>query len=171
MPIGVPVLARQVVVTDLAAPMLAEPISQQSGAGAALYLMRQPGAGASTVCGAVCHHDPDHLHPGPLATVGMAFRPHPRLPVSTVPTPHRQHVPAGPAAGAGLAVPPRLGDTPRSVQLAGAALPAGGRQHQAGQPHVSADVPVQTDGCEEVKTSLAPCQVAQWSHLTTGLAS
>merc|ERR1712155_38878 len=75
--------------------------------------------------------------------------PAPRLPVSTVPTPHRQHVPAGPAAGAGLAVPPRLGDTPRSVQLAGAALPAGGRHHQAGQPHVSADVPVQTDGCED----------------------
>ena len=23
----------------------------------------------------------------------------------------------------------------------------------------------------DVKTSLAPCQVAQWSHLTTGLAS
>ena len=143
MPIGVPVLARQVVVTDLAAPMLAEPISQQSGAGAALYLMRQPGAGASTVCGAVCHHDPDHLHPGPLPTVGMAFRPHPRLPVSTVPTPHR------PAAGAGLAVPHRLGDTPRSVQPTDAALPAGGCKHQAGPPHVSAAVPVQTDGCED----------------------
>ena len=96
-------------VTDLAAPMLAEPISQQSGAGAALYLMRQPGAGASTVCGAVCHHDPDHLHPGPLATVGVAFRPHPRLPVSTVPTAHRRHAPDGPASGAGLAAHP--GDT------------------------------------------------------------
>ena len=164
MPIGVPVLARQVVVTDLAAPMLAEPISQQSGAGAALYLMRQPGAGASTVCGAVCHHDPDHLHPGPLATVGMAFRPHPCLPVSTVPTPHRQHVPAGPAAGAGLAVPPRLGDTPRSVQLAGAALPAGGRQHQAGQPHVSADVPVQTDGCEDQLGALPSGPVVSSDH-------
>ena len=45
MPIAVPVLASQAVVTDLAAPMLAEPISQQSVAG----------AGAATVHSAVCH--------------------------------------------------------------------------------------------------------------------
>ena len=63
-PIVVPVLASQVVVTDLAAPMLA-------------------------VHSAICHHDPDRLHPGQLATVGGASWPHPCLPVSTVPDPHR----------------------------------------------------------------------------------
>ena len=91
MPTVVPVLASQVVVTDLAAPMLAEPVSQQSVAGAARYLMRQAGAGAATVHSAVCHHDPDRLHPGQLAAGGVAPQPHP---VSTalhcaVTTPHK----------------------------------------------------------------------------------
>ena len=86
MPIVVPVLASQVVVTDLAAPMLmAEPVSQQSVAGAVRYLMQQAGAGAATVHSAVCHHDPDRLQPGQLATGVIASWPHPRL-VSTVPT-------------------------------------------------------------------------------------
>ena len=49
MPIVVPVLASQVVFTDLAAPMLAEPVSQQSVAAAAWCLMRQADAGAATV--------------------------------------------------------------------------------------------------------------------------
>ena len=48
-PIVVPVLASQVVVVDLAAPMLAEPVSQQSVARAAQYLLWQAGAGAATV--------------------------------------------------------------------------------------------------------------------------
>ena len=46
----VPVLASQVVITGLAALTLAEPISS-----------------AATVHSAVCHHDPDRLHPGQLA--------------------------------------------------------------------------------------------------------
>ena len=70
MPIVMPVLASQVVVMDLAAPMLAEPVSQQSVAGGARYPMRQ--AGAATVLSAVCHHDPDRLHPGQLAAGGVA---------------------------------------------------------------------------------------------------
>ena len=107
-PTVVPVLASQVVFTDLAGPMLAKPVSQQSVAGAAQYLMRQAGTGAATVHSAVCHHDPDRLQPGQLATGVMASWPHPRLPVSTVPTPHRRHVPTGPAAArAGLAARPR----------------------------------------------------------------
>ena len=93
--------------------------------------MRKAGAGATTVHSAVCHHDPDRLHPGQLAAGGLATRPHPRLPVSTVPTSHRRHVPARPAAGAGLAARPGHGDSPHCVRAAGAALPAGGRQHQA----------------------------------------
>ena len=84
LPIVVSALASQVVVRGLAAPMLAKPVSQQSVAGAAWYLMRQAGAGAATVYGAVCHHDPDRLHPGQFATGAVAPRPHP---VSTVPTP------------------------------------------------------------------------------------
>ena len=134
---------------DLAAPMLAEPISQQSVAGAARYPMRQAGAGAATALRAVCHHDPDRLHPGQLAAGGVASRLHPRLPVSTVPTLHRQPVPIGPAAAAGLAARPRLGDIPRGVQPPGTALPAGGCQHQAGQLQVSAAASVQTDGRED----------------------
>ena len=60
MPTGVPVLASQVVITDMAAPMLAEPVSQRQqsvAAGAARYRMRPAGAGAVTVYGAV-HHPP-----------------------------------------------------------------------------------------------------------------
>ena len=144
-----PVLASQVVVTDLAAPMLAEPVSQQSVAGAVWYLMRQAGTGATSVYGAVCHHDPDRLHPSQPAEGVVISRPPPRLPVSTVPTPHRQHVPAAPAAAAGLTARPRLGDIPRGVQPPGAALPAGGCQHQAGQLQVSAAASVQTDGRED----------------------
>ena len=53
MPTVVPVLASQVVFTDLAAPMLAKPVSQQSVAGAAQYLMQQAGTGAATVHSAV----------------------------------------------------------------------------------------------------------------------
>ena len=79
--------------------MLAETVNQQSAAGAAQYLMWQAGAGAATVYGAVCHHNPDCLPPSQLAAGGVASRLHPRLPVSTVPTPHRRHVPAGPARG------------------------------------------------------------------------
>ena len=76
-PIVVPVLASQVVITDLAAPMLmAEPVSQQSVAGAVRYLMLQVGAGAATVNSAVCLHDPDRLHPCQVAAVGMASRVH-----------------------------------------------------------------------------------------------
>ena len=88
-PTVVPVLASQVVVTDLAAPMLAEPVSQQSVAGAVWYLMRQAGTGATSVYGAVCHHDPDRLHPSQPAEGVVISRPPPRLPFSTVPTPHR----------------------------------------------------------------------------------
>ena len=68
--------------------MLAEPVSQQSVAGTARYPMRQAGAGAATALRAVCHHDPNRLHPGQLAAVGVASWPHPCLPVSTVPDPH-----------------------------------------------------------------------------------
>ena len=131
--------------------MLAEPVSQQSVAGTARYPMRQAGAGAATVHSAVCHHDPDRLHPGQLAAGGVASRLHPRLPVSTVPTLHRQPVPIGPAAAAGLAARPGLGDIPHGVQPAGAARPAGGRWHQSGQLQVllSAVVSVQTKGRED----------------------
>ena len=56
MPTGVPVLASQVVITDMAAPMLAEPVSQQSvAAGAARYRMRPAGVGAATVYGPIRH--------------------------------------------------------------------------------------------------------------------
>ena len=126
------------VVTDLATPMLAEPFSQQSVDGTARYLMQQADAGAATVHSAVCHNDPDRLHPGQVAAVGVASQPHPFLPVSTVPIPHRPHVPARPAAGAGLAARPGHGDIPHFVQSAGAALQAGGRQHQATIVHILA---------------------------------
>jgi len=52
---------------DLAVPVLTEPVSQQSVAVVARYLFQQAGAGAATVYSAVCHHDPDRLHPGQLA--------------------------------------------------------------------------------------------------------
>ena len=77
-PTVVPVLASQVVVTDLAAPMLAEPVSQQSVDGAARYLRWYRHCP---------HHDPDRLHPGQLAAEAVAPQPHPCHPVSTVPTP------------------------------------------------------------------------------------
>ena len=82
MPIVVPVL----VIMDLAASMLmAEPVDR-----AVRYLMRESGAGVATVHSAVCrHHDPDRLHPGQVASVGVASWPHFCLPVSTVPDPHR----------------------------------------------------------------------------------
>ena len=95
--------------------MLAEPVSQQSVAGAARYPMRQAGAGAATVLSAVYHHDPDRLHSGQLAAGGVASRPHPSLTVSTVPTPHRRHVPTGPAAAAGLVSRPRHAGIPHCV--------------------------------------------------------
>ena len=125
-----PFLASQVVVTELTAPMLAEPVSQQSVTRAARYRIQQAGAGAATVLSAVCHHVPDRLHLGQLAAVGMAPQPHPRLPVSTVPTPtpHRRHAPsldAAVAAGAGLAARPGLGNIPHCVRPTGAALPSG----------------------------------------------
>ena len=85
-------LSNHVAAMDLAGPVLTEPVSQQSMAVAARYLFRQAGAGAATVHSAVCHHDSDRLNPGQLAAGGVASRPHPCLPVSTVPTPHRRHV-------------------------------------------------------------------------------
>merc|ERR1711952_582683 len=96
------VLTNHVAAMDLVGPVLTEPVSQQSVAVAARYLFRQAGAGAASVHSAVCHHDPDLLHPGQLTAGGVAPRPHP---VSTalhcaVTTPHKRHVPAGPAAGA-----------------------------------------------------------------------
>ena len=147
-PTVVPVHASQVDVTDLAAPILmAEPVSQQSVAGAARYLMRLAVTGAVPVHSAVCYHGPDRLQPGQLvAGGGIASGPHPRLPVSTVPTPLRRHVPTGLAAEPCLAARPRHSGIPHCVRSAGAALPAGGCQHQAGQPQVSAAVSVQTDG-------------------------
>ena len=64
--VPVPVLASQLVVTDLVAPsLMAEPVCQRSVAGAVWYLMRQAGIGAATVHSAVCHHDPDCIHPVP----------------------------------------------------------------------------------------------------------
>ena len=53
--------------------------------------------------------------------------------------------------GAGLAPRPGHSSIPHCVQPAGAALPAGGCQHQAGQPQipVSAVVSVPADGCED----------------------
>ena len=134
--ISCPQLASQVDITDLVAPMLAGPVSQQS----VRYLMRQAATGAATVHSAVCHHDPDRLHPGQLAAGGKASRPHPRprLPVSSVPTPHR-HVPTAPAAaGGGLAACPGHSSIPHCVWPSGAALAAAGRQQ-------SAAVFVQTD--------------------------
>ena len=73
-PTVVPVLASQVVVTDLAATMMAGPNRQKSLAGTVRYLMQQADAGAATVHSAVCHHDPDrlHLHPHKLAVGGLA---------------------------------------------------------------------------------------------------
>ena len=136
----------QPVITDLAAPMLmAEPVSQQSVAGAVRYLMRQAGAGAATVHNAVCRHDPDRLHPGQLATVAWTSWPHPFLPVSTVSNPHRHHVPARPAAGAVLLLAP---DTAAFLTVFSPLVQH--CQHQAGQPQVpvSAVVSVQADGCE-----------------------
>merc|ERR1712155_442898 len=64
-PLVVPVL----VIMNLAASMLmAEPVSQQSAAGAVRYLMRESGAGVATVHSAVCrHHGPDRLHPDQVA--------------------------------------------------------------------------------------------------------
>ena len=61
--------------SHLAALMLAEPVSQQSVAGAARYPMRQAGAGAATVLSAVCHHDPDRLHPGHIPASQSALYP------------------------------------------------------------------------------------------------
>ena len=60
---------------DLAGPVLTEPVSQQSVAVAARYLFGQAVAGAATVYSAVCHHDPDRLHPGQLTAGGVAPRP------------------------------------------------------------------------------------------------
>ena len=153
--ISCPQLAGQVDITDLLAPMLAEPVSQQS----VRYLMRQAATGAANVHSAVCHHDPDRFHPGPgqLAAGGVASRPHPRLPVSTVPTPHRQHVPARPAVGAGLAARPGHGRILHSVWSAGAAQPAGGCQDQAGKPQsLLLSLSKMMDG----KTSSGSCPVA-----------
>ena len=101
-PPGIISLTNQVAAMDLPGLVLTEPVSQQSVAVAARYLFRQADAGAGTVHNAVCHHDSDHLHPGQLGAEGVAPRPHP---VSTalhcaVTTPHKRHVPAGPAAGA-----------------------------------------------------------------------
>ena len=59
---------------DLAGPVLTDAVSQQSMSVAARYLFRQAGAGAATVHSAVCHHDPDRLHPGQLAAGGVAPR-------------------------------------------------------------------------------------------------
>jgi hypothetical protein len=121
-------LTNHVAAMDLAGPVLTEPVSQLSVAAAARYLFRQVGAGAATVHSAVCHHDPDRLHPGQLTAGGVAPQPHP---VSTalhcaVTTPHRRQELLAPRPGHGGIF--------HCVRLAGAAMPAGGRQHQAGQP-------------------------------------
>ena len=75
---------------------------------------------------------------------------HPSRTVSTVLTPHRRHVPAGPAVGAGLAARPGHGCILRGVRPAGAALPAGGCRDQAGQLQVLASAAVSvSDGPED----------------------
>ena len=69
-------------------------------------LMRQADAGATMTQFAEWAWHPGHT---------PAFQ-------SALHNPHRRHVPARPAAGAGLAACPRLGDIPCGVQPAGAAL-------------------------------------------------
>ena len=156
------VLTNHVAAMDLVGPVLTEPVSQQSVAVAARYLFRQAGAGAATVHSAVCHHDPDLLHPGQLAAGGVAPQPHP---VSTalhcaVTTPHKRHVPAGPAAGAHRSSARARRYFPLcSTRWSSNASRRPPAPSWSAQPQVlvSAAVSVQTDGHED---QLGACRVS-----------